>query len=245
MFQQHLPTYIHNFENDPRWQTKSTAHYIFHYFKDSEAEKDIKYITTTQENAYQKILLFLEISEPQKPIEYFLYPNESIKKDLMGDDWYAQSIYNEFRIHVLYTQKDKPIGPHEDTHILSLPWGLSISFFQEGLAEYMAGHAWDGTPHIKYVKEGYAKNLYPPIKKFMDHNMWLKTSNNMPIYFYSLAGAFVFYLINTHGKDLFKSLYQNTNREHTTEQNSKTFIDLYDVSIENAELEFKEWIKKM
>lgn len=217
-----------------------SSHYIFHYFSNSEAERDIEYIVEIQETAYKKIIVFLEIDAPNQPIEYFFYPDGQTKKELMGDDWYARSIYNEFRIHILYTKKDKPIGEHEDTHLLSLSWGLAIGFLQEGLAEYMAGRAWDGTAHAKYCKEGYEQQYFPSIRILFDHKEWMERSEINMIYFYSLAGAFAAYLIRTYGKERFKSLYHKISRKHSRNQNSIVFREIYGKTIDEMETEFKQ-----
>lgn len=137
MYPQNLPTYTHKFLEYKDWIKCETTHYIFNYTSGSEAEKDIEVIKETQENAYKKITSFLKLEKDENKIEYYFYPDPKTKKDLMGDDWYAQSIYNEYRVHVLYTADDKPIGPHEDTHLLTLCYGLSMPFIQEGLADYM------------------------------------------------------------------------------------------------------------
>lgn len=236
---QHLPTYIHTFENDARWHSQSTEHYVFHFFQDSEAEKDMDRIMQTQEDAYKKIIEVLQVASPDRKIEYFFYPDPCTKKELMGDEWYAQSIYNEFRIHVLYTQTDKPIGPHEDTHLLSLPWGLSVGFFQEGLAEYMVEHAWDGTPHIDYVRRGYEKSIFPALSVFFAHQEWVTRSETETISFYSLAGAFATFLITTYGMEKFKEMYMRTHREKSSIGNRMIFEKLYGNTIEIIEEDFK------
>lgn len=238
-YSQSLPTYRHDFENELRFLKHHSEHYVFHYFPDSEAERDIDTIMRTQEAVYVKIMSFLGVAEPNRSIEYYFYPDKETKITLMGDDWYAQSIYNEFRIHVLYTKEIKPIGPHEDTHLLSLPWDLSIGFFQEGLAEHMVGHAWDGTLHKKYVKDGYAKNIYPPLIEFMRHEQWLETDDNKAIYFYSLAGAFTSFLIKSYGRELLEHFYRKSSREKDKEENSDLFQQIYNLSITEAEREFK------
>lgn len=238
MEKQNLPTYTHNFLNDNHWLTRETDHYIFHYFLDSEAEKDIKKITATQEDAFKKIIAFLNVELPKSKIEYYFYPNEEIKIELMGDDWYAQSIRDEFRVHVLYTKDIKPLGEHEDTHLLSIPWGISIGFFQEGLAEFMVGHAWDGKSHISYVNEGYANNLYSPLSDFFEHEAWLRTDDSKPLFFYSLVGAFTTFLINNYGKDKFKELYKNTRRDIGKMENLNIFEKIYG-PIEEIEGKFR------
>ena len=242
-FNQHLPTYSHQFESETRFLTKTSPHYIFHYFGSSEAEKEIDHIIATQEAGFKKIIEFLDVPAPTKPIEYFFYPTEEIKKALMGDDWYAQAIYNEFRVHVLYTPEIKPIGPHEDTHLLSLPWGLSIGFMQEGLAEYMVGHAWDGTPHAVYVKEGYGKGLYRAIEDFFRHEAWLETDDTKAIYFYSLAGAFSTYLIERFGKERYKIFYTFCNREQDKIAHRTQFSKVFGTTINDFEREFISYIQ--
>lgn len=212
---------------------------MFRYFLNSEAERDMDIIINTQEAAYKKIMGFLDIEEPNHPIEYYFYPDKETKISLMGDDWYAQSIYDEFRVHALYTSSIKPIGPHEDTHLLSLPWGLSVGFFQEGFAEYMAGRAWDGTPHTKYVKEGYQDGIYPSLLEFMRHEAWLEIDDNKAVYFYSLSGAFTSFLIKTYGKEFFERFYRKSDRKKSAEENSDLFQRIYRLSITEAEQEFK------
>jgi len=238
MEKQYLPRYIHNFLKESHWLTADSDNHIFHYFPRSEAEKDIGTIISTQNIAFEKIVSFLDVEMPKKKIEYYFYPNKEIKIALMGDNWYAQSIRDEFRVHVLYTKDIKPLGEHEDTHLLSLPWGISIGFFQEGLAEFMVGHAWDGRSHVSYVKEGYAENLYPSLSSFFEHNAWLQTDDSRPLYFYSLAGAFTAFLINNYGKDKFKELYENTHREMSQKENLTVFENIYG-PIEAIEKEFR------
>jgi hypothetical protein len=240
MFKQYLPTYIRKFENNPGWQMKKSSHYVFYYFKNSEAEKDIKNIVKIQENSYKKIIKFLSVPAPKKPIKYFFYPDKKTKKELMGDNWYAQSIYDEFCVHVLYTKKDKPIGEHEDAHLLSLPWGLSIGFFQEGLVEYMVGHAWDGVPHLRYVKNGYKNKIFPKIRTLFKHSAWMKKSKSNAIYFYSLAGAFAAFLINKFGKEKFKRFYKKTDRNNSLAKNIAAFQVVYAKNPEEMENLFKK-----
>lgn len=238
MYEQFLPNYRRDFLKESQWILYESLHYRFHYFADSVAAHEIDIIKDRQESAYKKIISFLGIPESKSKIDYYFYPDAETKSALMGDDWYAQSIYDEFCIHVLYTDKIKPIGEHEDTHLLSLPWGLSVGFFQEGLAEFMVGRAWDGRSHIDYVHEGYRKNIYPSFINFMSHEVWLKVGGTHTIYFYSLAGAFVTFLIDTYGKDRFEQFYRQSSRKNTKEENSRIFNEIYGKSVKLIEHEF-------
>ncbi|MDP2703953.1 MAG: hypothetical protein Q8P01_02055 [bacterium] len=230
-----MPTYRKDFEKDTRWRSAETEHYVFHFFPDSVAAKDIDAIKTRQESAYQKIITFLGVPVPKRKISYYFYPNEVTKTALMGDPWYAQSIYDEFRVHVLYTETVKPIGEHEDAHLLSLPWGLSIGLFQEGLAEHFSCRNWEGRDHDECVREGYKRGVLPSVTELMDHISWSASADEHAIYFYSLAGAFTKFLIKKFGKEKFRELYQNTNREKSAKENAVVFAGVYGAEVEEVE----------
>lgn len=235
MNEQNLPTYTHKFLDYPNWIKEESEHYIFFYTKDSEAEKDIELIKSTQEVSFQKIILELEVPLPEKKISYYFYPSPNVKKELMGDDWYAQSIYREFIIHVIYTHEHKPIGPHEDTHLLTLPWGLSWNFLQEGLAEHMVGKCWDGVPHAAKVKEGISKGFKLSPSSQLSSKDWYSTPDDQAIYFYALAGSWVTFLIHKFGIEMFISLYKKTNRNMKEEEIREAYRLCLGSSIEELE----------
>jgi hypothetical protein len=218
MYPQHLPYYTHNFESFSGWSTVESEHYTFHYTEGSVAERDIQHIQATQEAAFKKILTTLRIPPPNRKIEYFFYPTPQVKTELMGDDWFAQSIYNEFRIHVLYTTEDKPIGAHEDTHLLSLPWGISWNFLQEGLAEYMVGYCWDGVLHNQKVLDGLKKGLVLSPMNQLSSTDWLTIPDEHIIYYYALAGSWSSFLIETYGMEKYRDFYMSTKREMSAEK---------------------------
>ena len=102
---QHIPFYKNNFANDPRWHKKETEHYIFFFFLDTIAAQEIEIIATRQEKAFNKIINFLDIIPPKRKIKYYLYSNTKIKKGLMGDDGYAQAVWHDFTVHIIYNEK--------------------------------------------------------------------------------------------------------------------------------------------
>ena len=239
-YNQDLKDYKLDFLEEKGWLVKESPHYKFYYFPDTLAEQDISKIQNSQEKAFEKIVDFLEVNIPNQKIKYYLYPDLEIKERLMGNRWYGQSIYSELRIHILYTEQVKPVGEHEDTHLLSLPWGISIGFFQEGLAEFMSGHAWDGQNHRVYVRGGYQRDIFPAISEYMDHKTWMDINDEKAIFFYSLAGAFVSFIIKEYGKDKFKVFYKQSNRKNSKGQNKEYFISIYGKEISDVEREFKQ-----
>jgi len=240
MSEQLLPNYHRKFLTDKRWLTKESAHYIFHYFPQSVAEQDIEVIEKRQEEAFAKIINFLKVPEPAEKIIYYFYPDSETKKKLMGDDWYAQAIYQDFTVHVLYTETDKPLGEHEDTHLLSLPWGLSVGLFEEGLAEYLIGHGWHGENHDDLVRDGLDRNIFPPIGELLEYKKWLALDDSNALYNYALVGSFTKFLIDNYGRDKFEQVYRLTSRDKTKEENREVFLKIYGESIEEVEESWKQ-----
>lgn len=244
MQSQNIDGYKHSFLADNGWVSRSSKNYVFKYLSGSEAERDMDFIVSVQEAAYEHIISFLGLPDPARKIVYYFYQNIKSKKELMGNGWYAHAVYNEFCVHALYTKKVKPIGAHEDTHLLSLPLGLSIGFFQEGLAEFMSGRAWDGNSHLYYVRRGYSMGLFPVIGDLMEHDAWLRTDDRQAIYYYSLAGEFVRYLITIYGLPKFKSLYSLITRSMSGGDNSNVFLRLTGTSISKCGDDFIKSVRK-
>jgi len=221
-----LPTYKEDFKNDPRWIIKESSHYIFNFFPNSIASLEIDKIEKIQGESFEKIISTLKIEPPKEKIKYYLYPDFEVKKELMGDDGYAQAINKDFSIHVIYTEEHKPLGEHEDTHLLSLPLGQATGFFAEGLAEYMS---WDRTFFGKikeyWLKEG--KNKILPIEQIITHQGWMNTPDNISMYYYSFAEYFVKKIIEYFGIDKFESFYSEINRDMNFEEINKIFAKYF------------------
>ncbi|MEK7116567.1 MAG: hypothetical protein AAB837_00175 [Patescibacteria group bacterium] len=127
-YEQNIPFYITKFRDYP-WKIYESDHYIFHVEAESLANKEIEEIKNRQEFAYVKITQTLELKDPEQKIKYYFYPSQDKKAELMGDGWYGQSIYKEFEVHAVYNEKDKVVGEHEDTHLLTLE--KNIKLFEE------------------------------------------------------------------------------------------------------------------
>lgn len=206
------------------------------------AEKEIEEIKTRQESAYIKIMQTLELKDPNQKIKYYFYPSQDKKVELMGDDWFGQSIYNEFEVHAIYNERDKVLGEHEDTHLLTLQLGFPISFFQEGLAEAMVGKSMFGTEHNKIIIEDIKKGQKINIEDLMSQQGWLDTPDENAEFYYSIAGSFVKYLLDTIDLVTFKELYLKIDRKNIAEENIKIFESIILMSIADFE---KKWQKSI
>jgi hypothetical protein len=220
---QHLPDYTDLYQRDTRWVVQELPHYKFHYFAGSVAEKDIDNIVSQQENAFKNIINTLNL-HPTEKINYYLYPSSETKRELMGDEGPAQSVYRDRSIHIIYNENVKPLGEHEDTHILTLEWGTSIGLLQEGIAEYMSGdRLWSGKPLAYWLKEAILKNLDKKIGALMSHQGWLDTPDEEATLWYAIARSWTDYLIKKFSLSVFQKLYVAVDREETAEYNIKIF----------------------
>jgi len=217
-YEQNIPFYIHKFK-DYSWKVYESEHYVFHVEEESLAEKDIEEIKARQELAYTKIIQTLKLQKLKQKIKYYFYSSREKKAELTGDGWYGQSIYNEFTVHAVYNEKDKVVGEHEDTHLLSLELGLPISLFQEGLAEYMVGLSMFGNNHNAIIKSGIKRGLPVDIKSLMSQQEWLDTPDEDAEFYYSVAGSFISYIYESFGLEVFKKIYSVMDRKNTRVEN--------------------------
>lgn len=229
-----------------KWEKKETFHYLFFYFPSSLT--DIDSISLAKEKHYQKILSFLGLKNSRK-IHYYIYPSVNKKKELMGDNSLGNTIWKslkdstpeKFEIHTVYGDEFKFIGEHEDTHLLSLPLGLSIFLFCEGLAQFMEG---------EFLGEDIDKLCTDFIRQKKIYSVysieWLAENKNWkdvdPKIIYPQAGSFARFLINNYSKDKFKQAYVKTSRLKSFSENLKAVEEVFSKSLKDLE---KEWMRKL
>jgi hypothetical protein len=225
---------------------EESLHYIFYFEKESLAHQNIKYIIGLKESHYLKISEWLGVSNDNK-INYYIYPSLKEKELLMGDDSLGNAIWQElednipkkFEIHVVYDKKNKFIDEHEDTHLLSLPWGLSIYLFCEGLAQYME-NSFMGNDLHENAKRLHEENKLYSIEFLCSNDNWNKVE---PVIIYPQVGSFVKFLIDIYGKEKFKAVYQNTSRSYVSLENLTKIKEIYSKDIVRLESEWLDYIK--
>ena len=85
-----------DYQKQEQWIKRISSHYVFHYFENFLAEKEIEKIIKIQEQSYKKIIKILGIKNKKK-INYYLYPSEKIKLSLMGDEGYGNAIWGKIK----------------------------------------------------------------------------------------------------------------------------------------------------
>lgn len=245
-YTQDIPWYKNDYLVYP-FNKEESLHYIFNFQKNSLAEKNIKEIVKLKEEHHLKILSFLELDNNRK-IDYYIYSSIQEKNLLIGDDSPGNAIWEElennnpkkFEIHVVYNEKCRFIGEHEDTHLLSLPWGLSIYLFCEGLAQYMENTFLNRDLHSA-AKELMEEGKIYSIDFLCNNNNWEHVE---PTVIYPQVGSFIKYLIEYYGKENFKRGYQNTSREKEITENLLEIEKIYQKNINQLEKEWLLFLKK-
>lgn len=238
--QQHLPHHRDAYLKETNWLVRETEHYHFHYFSGSVAEREIARIASRQERAFARIVSRLSLEPPREKISYYLYPDAQKKRVLMGDEGEAQAIYHDRSIHIIYNDSLRPLGEHEDTHILTLQWGVSIGLFQEGLAEYLSeGRMWSGKPRSHWLKEAAVLELPDRLHDLMSHQGWLDTPDAQAPMWYAIAASWTEYLIKRFGLPTFQKLYTAMDRSASAEHNSAVFEKETGVSFRDAERDWR------
>lgn len=222
------------------WLKTKTKHYIFHYNKDSLAEKDLDLIIKTQENCHKNICKSLNV-EMDIPIKYFLCdtPEEvgTIYGTIHGDDFEPCNGFamrpNE--IYAVYNEDLKCIGFHEDAHIISYH---SLNrppqvFIREGLVMHFDKVYW-GISNDAWVYYLLQNNRFISLKDLIIDAKFYSFSDKLT---YPIAGSFISYLININGLDNFKSFYINLNDDF-----EQCFEKSFGTSLHEIEKDFIDYI---
>ena len=216
----------------PKLNKYASEHYDFHYVSGSNAERDIEKIAKIQENCFEDICNFLNVS-PTFKIQYFLLETPELVGEIYGDYDPCNGFANPpNEIYAVYNEKVKCIGYHEDAHIISYLINRPHSnFLREGLAMYFDKTWWDKT-NEEWVKMIIKDNKYLKIEKLIQNDYFLTHSDEIT---YPIAGAFIKYLIDNYGKDLFISIYK-----YKCDDLLGKIENSYDNNIEIIEKEFLE-----
>ncbi len=150
------------------------------------------------------------------PIHVFLYPNAAVKQRLMGarnveiaKPWLQQ-------VHLVLPEPGASVLTHELAHVYAGAWAESLlgvpswagivpnALLIEGLAVAAEWpHRGNLDPH-GWAAAMLQKKLAPPLAQLADPLGFFGTASDTA---YTLAGSFLRWLADTHGKDALRRLY--------------------------------------
>lgn len=123
-----------------QWRLAGSEHFLYRYYPDSAAERDLGQIIAAYEAAYSKIVAALAVRMPAAKITCYLYPSAAVGKALAEiEPGFARPAQNE--VHVLYGSDPAArhtVG-HEQAHVISHYIGRrepGLDLLREGLAVY-------------------------------------------------------------------------------------------------------------
>lgn len=219
------------------WRTRLTEHFVFHFKKDSLAERNIRAIIRSQEQAFDKICDFLAV-KPAWKTKYFLYPSRRLKKLMMGDSGNGNALPEKHEVHVLYNQKIKCTGPHELTHVLACLLGKPPRFLQEGLAEYFE-KTWNGRKHDDLIMEYVNRKIFCPIVKLIDDKYFNRTKEDIS---YPEAGSFFKYLVKNFGRTKVLLIFEILTKGDDYEENLDKIRNIFKMSLSDLE---RKWLRQL
>lgn len=203
-------TYSRDFiQNNFLTKTIETDHFYIHYSPYFENSENIDLIASDHEWRFYELSSFLNTSSQSK-IHSYIFPDESMRKKLIGagNTTIANPVHGE--IHLVYDEFPLGVLKHELVHVMSAEFGTRLLKISPsyGLVEGLAVAAdWDseGLSGHKLSKSLVESGNAPEIEDLLDFGFLYSPGATS----YTLMGSFCRYLIDTYGIDKFKEFYKS------------------------------------
>ena len=212
-------------------ETVETDYFYIHYSPFHETSEEIELIMQDHEWRYKELRDFLQL-ESDKKIHSFIYPDQALRKKLIGagSTTIANPIHGE--IHLIYDSFPHDVLKHELVHVMAAEFGTKFLKISPnyGLVEGIAvASDWDirGLSRHKLSKNLVESGKAPEIKDILGVGFWYSPGAKS----YTIMGSFCRYLIDTFGINKFKEFYQTGN------------TDSYGKSLEELVASWKKFLK--
>lgn len=190
------------------WTVIESEHFVFHFANPSDV-KDIAAFITEHEETFQRVNRFFNSKVPRK-VDCFIYNSLG---DILDNQSYRGGLaYGGLCvIHLMYLQS----SGHEMTHVIAYYCSDSITIaplIGEGTAVYFT------RPYVSQLN--FARKIMQErgISSVSIKDLWTYWTSTVPDDLaYSVAGAFVEYLIDKEGESKYRQLLMNQ-----TYENAKT-----------------------
>lgn len=212
-----------------------TAHYHFHYRKDTKACRDILSIADGQEACFDKITRELGVT-PGFPIHYYLVEDPAENGLIYGDDEPCNGFASlPDKVFAVYNDTVSCLGEHEDTHVIAAIIDTPDSaFIREGLAMYM-DEAWQGETNEALTRKHIESGRYRPVGELLNDDLFYDTPESVS---YPTAGAFTRFCAGELSMDKYlKDVY-------ASKQSIKAALEAaFGMSMDGIEKRFSEYIR--
>lgn len=223
------------------WLKKDSGHFEFHFLSEQKMnQQDIEF----QEKNLNKETAYLKVSPPKTKIQYFLHPNKQSLKDVINFNGNAVTVLSGppddpktlFELHTVY-----PRDKHEIIHVLLFPKGLPLLIWTEGIA-VSRSEVWHGQK-VKDAARDVLKKTKLSLLDLIDEKSFKKDE----MISYPIAGAFVEFLSEKYGIELFMNSYVDLGKlgqNITMVELDKILTKTYLKKMSDLNSEFKSWLEK-
>ncbi len=193
-----------------------TPHFVLHYTAGGLVAQHIEALADDHEFRYDQLRTLLGV-QPKDKIRSFLYDTPEQKRVLMGADrTYIAKPWNG-EVHLNALMPGAPVLKHELAHVFGA--SISTGFLKlptrygvlpnmglvEGFAEACTWSRGQLTPH-QWSAALIELELAPPMERILGATGFLGTHVGQA---YTVAGSFLRYLLDTHGIERFRHLYES------------------------------------
>jgi len=191
-----------------QWETRRTAHLVFHYPPDSTPARDIDRIARLYNSAYDDNATYLGITL-DRPIDVYLYPTRDVRRHMTARD-FGFAMVTEYEVHSLWAADEQQSPGHEVVHVLTgNGWGDPSTGSGQAPAEALLGEGiavWldhSGRDHHRQAADLLASGKLLPIRDILGDG-WFQHDGAIT---YPEAGSFVGFMLENLGVRKFKRIY--------------------------------------
>lgn len=218
---------------------KNSRHFNIFYKPNSLAEKEIDFIAAALEKSFAIVIKKLALSDNFPKINYYLYPDNNSKFQVMGDKGNANARIKQFAVHGIYNKKIKIVGRHEIVHLLTNKWGKPPELLRQGLAEAIE-EKWHKINHHQWAKNFRKNKKLIALKDLLDDKKFWRFNDLVT---YPESGSFVKYLIDCYSLKLFKRLYKKLYYNLPIKQKEKIIKTIIGKPLKELEKDWMDYIK--
>ena len=221
----------------------TSDHFVIYCSPDTPAFPDIRKIIATRETALKALCDFAGTA-PKDKIIVFFYPDQQTK--FMCTIHTGDGMARGNTLAEVYNEKTKLDPSHELAHILMSQLGGPPAMFNEGFATWsQAGRIWNDKQVDTTARELIKAGRLVPLTKLLTREEIGSQSDDGEIA-YPESASFVGFLIDTHGKEKFLSVYAqlvNGSDEKQLTENLRLIRNVFGQSLAELETQWLDHLK--
>jgi hypothetical protein len=211
------------------WETSQSSNFDFHWLPGHPYPPGAMEQQQAVFDAYCKKL---GITSDER-ISYFLYPDTTTIRDMLGLKGDIYISWNDREIHSVV-----PVNSYEIIHLITDPFGTPPKAVCEGTAFYLQG-GFLGKPIHPSAIALLAKKELPSLGSLIDYNKFASLPVNVSM---PAITSFVAFLVETWGTDKLIELYRAAKGTNAYTTFGSSFERVYGLPASEAEFEWRQFL---